>query len=108
MAKIITDEELLQIIQKVVKKTHAIGDEKYEMFLASLSDAVAGYYSLVVSEVQPPDDIEDEIQEEADPNSSMSKWTIPFEATAETPMIDNPFVDYDTDVSFDEWLSDIS
>ncbi len=113
MVKTLYDTELVEVIQKIVGFFHPEEAPKYEIFLSSLGDAVAGYLDLIVGEPQPPS-----LEEVAEPNGlkpgspngEMGRkmhWSIPFRATEETPMTNNPLSEYDTDVDFYQWLQEI-
>jgi hypothetical protein len=100
MSKVITENELLLILAKMILTEEVIPEAgTYARFLANIGEVVANYCGGECLTVSAPL-IEDG-------RGSNGKWCVHFRHTESVPSDGGVYADVDTDVSIDEWRESV-
>lgn len=94
MSKVLTDTEVLEVVQKIITGDNIISESLvYEKFLKDLGSLVANYCGGDCTAVSEP-------LGDGDPDDT---WCIHFEADESVPEDGGVYASYDTDVTVEEW-----
>ncbi len=93
MRKLITDQELLQILHMVINERVIDDRLVYAYFLMSLASLIADYCGGEAISVSPP--AEDGLP-----------WKVTYQWNENLPEDGGVFANFDTDISVDEWRMD--
>lgn len=101
MSKIITDSEIVRIIQETVEGANGNLEDAvaYERFLADLGKLVANHFGAELTHVSSP-------MSNLDYDRSEARWCLHFSATESTPDDGGVFSRFDKDVSVDIWFAE--
>lgn len=102
MAKVLTDKECAEIVQRAVHEDFIDDSDAYRHFLESLGELITNHFGGDVSCVSDPFGEKDP----KNPEGSEGKWCVLFHWNDSVPDDGGVFKDYDTDVPVEEWKAD--